>query len=99
MTFTPPAPADFLSRAKTDKIQLIDELAAQELAIGFEAAQASFAYYKVYLVDKNDVNVPMLRAEKERTDAQYDAVKHAISALQSTLKAERELLYDNNSEQ
>lgn len=82
---------DFIALAATNKIGLIDKLAARMLDIGYRAAAASAEYYRVKLTDKADANLPELTATRAKLDGEYDAIKHAVSALQSTLRAEREL--------
>lgn len=82
--------SDFISLASQNKIQLIDRLAAQMLDIGYRAASASAEYYRVKLTAKDDPRLPELTAERAKLEGEYDAIKHAVSALQSTLRAERE---------
>jgi hypothetical protein len=82
---------DFITLAAQNKIELIDQLAAQMLDIGYRAAAASAEYYRVKLTAKNDERVPELTAIRAKLEGEYDAIKHAVSALQSTLRAEREL--------
>jgi hypothetical protein len=82
---------EFITCATQNKIELIDKLAAQMLDIGYRAAAASAEYYRVKLTDKADASLPELTAIRAKLDGEYDAIKHAVSALQSTLRAEREL--------
>jgi hypothetical protein len=82
---------DFITLAAQNKIELIDKLAAQMMDIGYRAAAASAEYYRVKLTDKTSENLPELTAIRAKLDGEYDAIKHAVSALQSTLRAEREL--------
>jgi hypothetical protein len=82
---------DFINCAAQNKIELIDKLAAQMLDIGYRAAAAGAEYYRVKLTAKDDPRVPELTAIRAKLDGEYDAIKHAVSALQSTLRAEREL--------
>ena len=83
--------SDFVAMAAQNKIELIDKLAARMLDIGYRAALASAEYYRVKLTDKGADNLPELTANRAKLDGEYDAIKHAVSALQSTLRAEREL--------
>ena len=82
---------DFISCAAQNKIELIDVLAARMLDIGYRAAAASAEYYRVKLTAKDDPCIPELTAIRAKLEGEYDAIKHAVSALQSTLRAEREL--------
>lgn len=83
---------EFMSLAAQSKITLIDRLAAQMLDAGFKAAAASAEYYRIKLGGvKDDVRLPELAARRAALEGEYDALKHAVSALQSTLRAEREL--------
>lgn len=83
--------AEFISLATQNKIQLIDRLAAQMLDIGYRAASASAEYYRIKLSDKDDPRLPEAAALRSELEGGYDAIKHAVSALQSTLRAEREM--------
>ena len=83
--------ADFITLAASNKIQLIDQLAARMLDIGYRAASAAAEYYRVKLTDKASAELPELTATRAKLEGEYDALKHAVSALQSTLRAEREL--------
>ena len=82
---------EFITLAATNKIELIDKLAARMLDIGYRAAAGSAEYYRVELTDKAGAALPELTAIRAKLDGEYDAIKHAVSALQSTLRAEREL--------
>jgi hypothetical protein len=83
--------SDFINLAAVNKIQLIDKLAAQMLDIGYRAAFASAEYYRIKLTAKDDPRLPEATAYRAKLECEYDAIKHAVSALQSTLRAEREL--------
>jgi hypothetical protein len=82
---------DFIACAAQNKIELIDKLAAQMLDIGYRAAAASAEYYRIKLTDKASESLPEATAIRAKLEGEYDAIKHAVSALQSTLRAEREL--------
>ena len=90
-----PTPEEFIEQAAVTKSQLIEKLAAQMLAKGYELAQASWRYYTAEAHKKAGPQMEgeftEARAERARLDWEYDALKHAVSALQSTLKFEREL--------
>lgn len=83
---------EFMSLASQNKITLIDRLAAQMLDIGYRAAAASAEYYRIKLgSEKGDQRLAEATATRAALEGEYDALKHAVSALQSTLRAEREL--------
>jgi len=82
---------EFMSLAAQSKITLIDRLAAQMLDAGYRAAAASAEYYRIKLTAKDDPRLPEATATRAALEGEYDALKHAVSALQSTLRAEREL--------
>lgn len=86
MTYT-----EFMSLALQNKIMLIDHLAAKMLDVGCRAASASAEYYRIKLTEKGDPRLPEATATRAALEGEYDALKHAVSALQSTLRAEREL--------
>lgn len=82
---------EFIRLASENKIDLIDKLAAKMLDIGYRAAAATAEHYRIKLTDKDDPKLPDATARRASLEGQYDALKHAVSALQSTLRAEREL--------
>jgi len=82
---------EFMSMAMQNKIMLIDHLAAKMLAAGSAAASASAEYYRIKLTAKDDPRLPEATATRAALEGEYYALKHAVSALQSTLRAEREL--------
>lgn len=82
---------EFIELAGANKIELIDKLAAKMLQVGYEAAAASAEHYRIKLTDKDDPALPAATALRAKLEGEYDALKHAVSALQSTLRAEREL--------
>ena len=90
-----PTPEEFIEQAAVTKSQLIEKLAAQMLAKGYELALAAWRYYTAEAKKKGSTEdedeFSQARAERARLDWEYDALKHAVSALQSTLKFEREL--------
>ena len=92
---TIPTPEEFIEQAAVTKSQLIEKLAAQMLAKGYELALAAWHYYAAETKKKAgpefEDEFSQARAERARLDWEYDALKHAVSALQSTLKFEREL--------
>ena len=96
MPFTPLSPAEFIERAKTDKLMLTDEYTAWLQSVACEWGEAKRQYYLVYLKDKTDERVPFLRSEMETLEAQFKGLEHTVSSLQSTLKAERELNMEYN---
>jgi len=83
---------EFMSLAMQNKIMLIDHLAAKLLATGSAAAAASAEYYRIKLgSEKGDARLAEATATRAALEGEYDALKHAVSALQSTLRAEREM--------
>lgn len=83
---------EFMSLASQNKITLIDRLAAQMLDAGYRAAAASAEYYRIKLgSEKGNPQLAEATAKRAALEGEYDALKHAVSALQSTLRAEREL--------
>ncbi len=83
-------PEEFIKLASEAKIQLIDRLAASMLALGEEYARTAAEYYRQKYTGKEE-NFERLTYEHKRLEIKYDVLKHAISALQSTLKAEKTL--------
>lgn len=93
---TPLSPEEFMQLAAANKVELIEKLAAQMLDIGYRAAAATAEYYRIKLGihDDSPAYKQMLAdatARRASLEGQYDAIKHAVSALQSTMRAEREL--------
>ena len=86
-----PTPEEFIQLASTQKIQLIDQLAATLLDVGYRAAAATAEHYRIKLTAKDDPRLPDATANRASLEGQYDTLKHVVSALQSTLRAEREL--------
>jgi hypothetical protein len=82
---------EFMSLATQNKIALIDQLAAKMLHVGYEAASATAEHYRIKLTAKDDPRLPEATARRAILEGEYDALKHAVSALQSTLRAEREI--------
>ena len=80
---------EFIRQASQEKINLIDKLASKVMSFGERYAIKSAEYYRQKLTDQKAANFPQLAAEHARLEIEYDALKHALSALQSTLKAER----------
>jgi ribonucleotide monophosphatase NagD (HAD superfamily) len=83
--------SEFIQLAGLNKISLIDQLASRMLVIGYEAAAATAEHYRIKLTAKDDPKLPEATAKRAKLEGEYDALKHAVSALQSTLRAEREL--------
>ncbi|GJQ40495.1 MAG: hypothetical protein JETCAE02_29070 [Anaerolineaceae bacterium] len=79
---------EFLQMASEAKIQLIDRLAANLLKMGERHALTAAEYYRQKFTGK-EKEFPDLAYEHKRLEIKYDVLKHVISALQSTLKAER----------
>ena len=84
-----PLPEEFVQLAAANKIGLIDQLNARYGEIILRHAKAERAYYLSYLGDK--ANLAELRAEKEESYTLEHGIANMLSALQSTLIAEREL--------
>ncbi len=82
---------EFINLAASNKIELIDKLAAKMLRIGYESAAATAEHYRIKLTEKADPRLPAATALRAKLEGEYDALKHAVSALQSTLRAEREI--------
>lgn len=82
---------EFISMASQNKIQLIDKLAAKMLHAGYLAAGASVEYYRIKIKKDEPNLLAEATARRALLEGEYDALKHAVSALQSTLMAEREL--------
>lgn len=82
-------PQEFLDLASRSKIQLLDELAAQMMYAGYQAAMATAEHHRVKLTDKDNPRLPELTAARAMWEGKYDTLKHVVSALQSTLKADR----------
>lgn len=82
-------PLQFLELAARDKIRLIDQLAARTLELGNDYALASAEYYRRKLTGDTRDDFDILTYRHKKLEIEYDAIKHALSALQSTLKAER----------
>lgn len=80
--------SEFLQLASEAKIQLIDRLAANLLRMGERYALTAAEYYRQKYTEKGE-NFAELTYEHKRLEVKYDVLKHVISALQSTLKAEQ----------
>lgn len=83
------SPVQFVEMATQNKIHLIDILAARVLELGEEYALVNADYYRAKLAGQKDETFGALTYRQHRLEIEYDALKHAISALQSTLKAEQ----------
>ena len=80
---------EFAEKVSTDKIGLIDRLAGDLYVTGLELAQASMDYYKLGGRYGKGDEFQVVQGKKAALEFEFDTLKHAISALQSTLKAER----------
>lgn len=80
----------FLALAAQNKVELIDMLAARMFQIGQELALTNAEYFRQKNTTRLE-NFGQLAADHARLEVLFDAIKHAISALQSTLRAEREI--------
>jgi hypothetical protein len=78
---------EFLQMASDAKIQLIDRLAANMLRMGERYSLTAAEYYRQKFTGK-EKEFPDLAYEHKRLEIKYDVLKHVVSALQSTLKAE-----------
>lgn len=79
---------EFLQLASEAKIQLIDRLSANLLKMGERYALTAAEYYRQKYTGK-EKEFPDLAYEHKRLEIKYDVLKHVISALQSTLRAEK----------
>jgi hypothetical protein len=79
---------EFLEWANQDKIRLIDWLASQLLVVGEECAVKTAEYHRA---KANAKLTPEIAQNRYLVEIRYDYLKHAISALQSTLKAETKI--------
>lgn len=84
------SPAEFVQLANEGKIQLIDGLAGTLLKLGEEYALTAAEYYRQKVTGK-DNNFAQLTFKYKSLEIRYDVLKHVMSALQSTLKAEKAL--------
>ena len=100
MTLPSLTPDEFVLEAKNNKIGMIDGFAGILLDVGRKSAEAIWEYRRLKLTaEPKSVELAEAWAESSRLAQLYDTYCHVISALQSTLKAERELLRDNDPEQ
>lgn len=81
-------PQDFLDMAQSGKIELLERLAARCLELGNDYAQAAFEYYGA---GGSKGATKDVAARYHKLDIQYDSLKHMMSAIQSSVRAEREL--------
>lgn len=79
---------EFLEMAQDAKVKLIDRLAANMLRMGERYATVAAEYYRQKYTGKED-NFAQLTYDCKRLEIKYDVLKHVVSALQSTLKAEK----------
>ena len=84
-----PTIEEFIELASANKVQLIERLAAKMLTSGYELAAAAFDHYRLQATAKGTPEAAIAQAKRAQLDWEYDALKHSVSALQSTLKAER----------
>jgi len=82
------SPDDFIKLAGEAKIQLIDRLAASMMAIGEEYAVTAAEYYRQKYTKEENGFAELTRKHK-LLEIRWDMIKHVVSALQSTLRAER----------
>jgi hypothetical protein len=82
-------PADFLELASANKVQLIDTLAAQMLEIGEQFALKSAEYHGGKARGEKGEAFAEISADFHAAEIRYDMLKHVVSSLQSTLRAER----------
>lgn len=94
MTDYTPNPQEFIQLAHSNKIELLEKLAAQLLEIGFESAMATAHYHRLKLLDKKSAEFPEAEAKRWELEIKYDTLKHVVSALQSALRSEREMIRD-----
>lgn len=80
---------EFIDLASSTKVKLIERLAGRMLSIGYQLSEAVFEFYRLDATDKGSPAWAEARAKRAKLDTQFDALKKAISSLQSTLKAER----------
>jgi len=80
---------EFAEKVSTDKIGLIDRLAGDLYVVGLELAKVSMEYYaQGGRYGKGHV-FQLVQGRKAALEWEHDTIRHTISALQSTLKAER----------
>jgi len=83
-------PEEFMQLAADEKIKLIDRLAASMMKIGEEYAQTAAEYYRQKFT-KEERGFAELTYKHKQLEIRWDMIKHVVSALQSTLRAEREI--------
>lgn len=84
-------PEEFMQLARDKKIELIDKLAASMMVIGEEYATVAAEYYRQKFTNKEVPNFAALTYACKKLEIRWDMIKHVVSALQSTLRAEREI--------
>lgn len=88
-------PSEFISMAQQEKIRLLTIMAARDLELGEQYALAAARFYRAkYGRPKgapDPENYANLSGEKEQLEIEWDALKHAQTAIQSALAAERRM--------
>lgn len=79
---------ELISLAQQNKIKLIEILGVRTLKIGTELALVNAEYFRQKNTRKED-NFGELAYKHAQLEVLMDAIKHTLSALQSTLRAER----------
>jgi len=80
---------EFTDKVGQDKIGLLDRLAGDIYEVGYKLAEASVEYYKMGGRYGKGEEFQAAQGRKADLEWKYETLRHVISALQSTLKAER----------
>ena len=89
----------FMDLASRDKVQMLEILAAELLAVGYAAARAQAKFYRIKILSPDSkTDLAEATANRNQLDVEYDAIKHTVSALQSALKVERLGIYPSRDE-
>jgi len=86
-----PSPDEFVQLAGTAKVELMERLGGVMLKKSYDLAEAAFQHYRLQATAKGTPEAGEAQAVKAQLDWEYDGLKHAVSLLQSTRRAEREL--------
>ncbi len=89
----------FIQLASQNKVMLLEWLGGAIHETGFQLAKAAFEYLSLDATKKGTPELAAARAKKALLEFKFDALKKEATILQSTLRAEREMWRDDNSEQ
>jgi hypothetical protein len=90
-------PQEFSDLASSNKVQLMDRLAGDLYQVGVvQLPQVAQEYYRLGGRYGKGLEFEKVQGMKAKLEWEAETLRHVISALQSTLKAERIGVYDSN---